>query len=63
MDTPCSLDPEKLDANLARAIDTACRAFEKAWQSGQAPQIEDHLEVVPERGRRARYRSIWRRSA
>ena len=51
MDTPYTLDPEKLDADLAREIDATCRLFEEQWRAGREPRIEDCLEDVAAYGR------------
>ena len=53
MDIPHSLDPDKLEVELARRIDLACRAFEDDWRAGRSPRIEDRLEDVPESARPA----------
>jgi tRNA A-37 threonylcarbamoyl transferase component Bud32 len=39
---------ETLPPELAERLDQVCDRFEAAWKAGRRPQIEEHLEGVPE---------------
>jgi serine/threonine-protein kinase len=42
---PAPSQSGSLSATLARRVDQACNRFERAWQSGAPPQIEDFLSA------------------
>ncbi len=44
---------DRLDLDLARQIDAACRRFEADWRAGKRPAIGDYLGEVAEEGRSA----------
>ena len=47
------VDDERLPDSAARRIDAACDRFEAAWRGGQAPRIEDFLDLAAEAERPA----------
>src|SRR5262249_8607645 len=53
MNEPSGSDFNRLDLDLARRIDAACRRFEVDWRAGKGPAVDDYLEEVPDAGRAA----------
>ena len=56
-------DGDRRPHSAARRIDAACDRFEVAWRGGQAPRIEDLLEVAAEAERPALFGSNPRANA
>jgi hypothetical protein len=46
------------DESVPKRVDQACDRFEKAWNEGQAPRIEDYLAEVPEPDRLPLFREM-----
>jgi serine/threonine-protein kinase len=47
-----------LPPSLEERIDQQCDRFEKAWQAGERPRIEDYLQAAPEADRAALFRDL-----
>ena len=44
-DTPNN-GPEELSPSLGRVVNEACNRFERDWQAGESPRVEDHLPAA-----------------
>jgi hypothetical protein len=58
MTDPSSCENHPLSLSLARRINDVCNRFERAWQAGPRPRLEDFLADTPEPERSALLREL-----